>query len=223
MKANGLLAVFAVVLPVVACAGPANSVQRAQDRREIRADKARRYGDWRDLNRLQGVLAKLDAARASNNAAGLAAVDEELRALVARELGEDRVEVAQARAEVRRDNREVRSENRDLRHDIAMGKPGQAMNDLHDRRDDLRDRRDDIRDTQVAKADLNRTRAIARELNSLAGRYDAPSLNRKRALITDLIALAKVEVVQDRRELHEDRRELREDRRETREDRRNGR
>ncbi len=213
MKANRLLAVLAVVLPGVACAGPANSVQRAQDRHEIRTDKARRYDDWRDLNRLQGVLAKLDVARSNNNAAGLAAVDDELRTLVARELGEDRVEVAQAKAEVRRDNREVRSENREIRQDLAMGKPGQAMNDLHDRRDDIRDRRDDIRDAKVEKADLNRTRAIALELNSLAGRFDAPSLDRKRALITDLIALAKVEVVQDRRELREDRRELREDRR----------
>lgn len=223
MKTQGMLAVLVIAIPMAAGAGPSDRMQKAQDRREIRTDKAQRFDDWRDLNRLQGVLAKFDAARARQDFAGLNAAEAELRALIAREVSEGQAELAQAKAEVRRDTREVRSENRDVRNDLAQGKTGQAMNDIHDKRDDLRDRRDDIRDAKVERAELVRVRGIGVEMQTLAGRVDPWSLNRKRALIGELIDLSKREMAQDRREIHEDHRELREDRRETREDRRNGR
>ncbi len=58
------------------------------------------------------------------------------------------------------------------------------------------------------------------ELASLRGRRAPFELDRKRALIAELVGLARGEIAADRREIGEDRRELREDRRESRDDRR---
>ncbi len=64
---------------------------------------------------------------------------------------------------------------------------------------------------------------IAQELAALRRDLTPPALDRRRALVAELVALARGELASDRRELREDRRELREDRRETREDRREAR
>jgi hypothetical protein len=63
-----------------------------------------------------------------------------------------------------------------------------------------------------------RRRSIAQEYRGLMNRVDAPSLDRKRTLLVELIGIARAEVRQDKQETREDHKELREDRRETRED-----
>jgi hypothetical protein len=94
--------------------------------------------------------------------------------------------------------------------ELAAGKPGAAADD----------RRDDKRDTRVEAATHQTRKKISRELSILRGSRWPADMQRSRALIVELIQLAKQEVGQTRQELREDKRETREDKRETREDKR---
>jgi len=207
----------------VAQAQPAPAKDRremAQDRRELAQDRRETRDDWRDLKRLEGLLARFDAARAANDLAALGRLDAELRALAGMEVREGQKELARDVKEVRRDTREVRDERREARADVAQGRPVAAANDRRDLADDKRDRRDDVRDARVEAAQTNRAAQIGAQLQALAGRVDPASLDQRRGLHLQLIALAKAELKGDARERAEDRRELREDRQEKREDRR---
>lgn len=153
--------------------------EKRQDVREVRDDR-------RDLAELEDVLAQFDRARARRSEHQLAAVDSRLRALLREELHENRVELAKEKAEARRSERDVRhADNR------------------WERRESVREAREDRRDVRVASQMLEQRQRIARELASLAGRMHPTELNRKRALIVELIDLA-------RRELRESQKEVRE-------------
>lgn len=195
-------------------------LEKAKDRQELRQDARERRDDRHDAMKLETLLAQIDSARQRNDVAALARIDEELRALVQTEIAESKVELARDRAEVRADNRELRSDRREIRRDVRAKRPLALANDVHDKRDDRRDRRDDVRDARVEEASLARTQAIAAELSGLYGKQDAPSLDRKRTLVLELVSLGRAQRVQNVRERAEDKRELREDRRELREDRR---
>ncbi|NMO19817.1 hypothetical protein HPC49_03560 [Pyxidicoccus fallax] len=148
---------------------------------EVRHGVTQRSDDRMDVVELERVLARFDAARARrNNASELASVDHRLRELLRAELAESRVETAQARAEARRERGESRAENRD-----------------------------DVRDARAEAASLAARRSVARELNSLMGVRSQVQLNRKRALIVELVQLGKQELRADRQELREDRKDRR--------------
>jgi hypothetical protein len=100
------------------------------------------------------------------------------------------------RRERRESSREARDDRREMRH-----------------ADDAREYRDDRRDLAAERRMAARRDAIARELGSLRGRYTNRLVDRRRALTSELVELARAEIRQTRRELREDRRELREDRR----------
>ncbi|MBI5546184.1 MAG: hypothetical protein HY901_20025 [Deltaproteobacteria bacterium] len=212
-----LTAILLTSAVVQAQPGP-NSRERVEDRRELHQDRHEARDDIRDLRALEGLLAEFDAARARHDRRTLARIDERLRRQIRAELAEGRRELRDDRREVARDRQEVRSDRRELRHDEHGSHA--AADDRRDLRDDKRDLRDDQRDAAQERAALERTHQLLRELDALHGRFRPQSLERKRALIGELIHLARREVRQDKQELREDRHELREDRRETREDRR---
>lgn len=198
-----------------------NRVERAQDRKELRQDARQRLDDRMDVAKLEKALADFDQARAANQAAAMAGVDSHVMTLARQERAESGVEVAQKAAEVRRDGAEVRSDRREVVRDVRTGHTGgQLADDARDLRDDRRDRRDDRRDLGHELGAAGRRGDIAVEYKTLSGRMDAPSLDRRRALLVELIGIARAELAGDRQETREDRRERREDRRETREDRR---
>jgi len=218
---NGI--VCAVVLGTAASASAQPAMRRDQreinqDRRELRQDAAARRDDWRDLKRLEGALSRFDNARATSNAMELRWVDDEVRGLLSQELAEGRAELAKDKAEVRRDVREVRGDAREVRRDEFHGAGYREREDRRDMRDDRRDLHKDVQDVRAEKENLRRTWWIANEYDGLYGRMDPNALAQKRALITELIGLARQELRQDNREMREDRHELREDRREQRED-----
>jgi hypothetical protein len=158
------------------------------DRHELRQDGRERRDDRRDLRRLEDLLARFDRARARRDRGALAAVDRAVEDELAREWRETRVEMARDRQEIRRDVRDG----------------------------DRRDFRDDRRDAAVERGVAGRRGEIAQELRSLRGRFGPPALDRKRALLDELVGLARAELAQDRQEIREDRREGREDGRDPR-------
>lgn len=210
-----------LTLTVAATAHAQNRLERAQDRRELRQDARERRDDRRDAAKLVDLLRRFDALRAARDYAALTALDTEARDLVGAELRETRREWLKDTAEIHRDRAELGTDRRELARDAARGRgPAVKADDRRDLRDDRRDLRDDRADRRAEARDAARLDALERELAGLWGRVDEPSLDRKRALIQELIGLSVRELAQDRAERREDVRELREDRRETREDRR---
>lgn len=191
-----------------------------EDKREIEKDKKEINDDKNDLRSLQQLAADFDMARARGDHRALRALDERLKRHVNAELRESSRELRDDRREIKRDSREVRDDRRDLRRDEATGHHGREGHDRRDLHDDKTDLRDDVRDAEKEKAAKERFAALAREVADLAGRVDPPALDRKRAIIGEMLGRAHGEIREDHKELREDRRELREDRHETREDRR---
>jgi hypothetical protein len=194
-----------------------------QDAREIRQDGRQLNDDVRDARRMEVLLQAFDAARATRQPARIVEVDRRVQAAIEVELRESGRELAQKQGEAARSGREVGQERREVGRDIAAGRPGRAAGDVRDLRDDRRDARDDRRDVRQEAVSANRLQGIQREYNALAGRLDPRSVDRRRALIAELVQMQRHEAAGDVREQREDRRELHEDRRERREDRRPGR
>lgn len=210
-----------VVSQVAAAQAVRNAAERRRDRQDLRQDRRQLTDDRRDARQVHQLLVDYDAAIAANDAARLGGLDAAFRAHLAKEIGESRVESAQARQEVREDKRELRSDRRELRQDVALDRrPGVVADDARDLARDRANLADDRRDAARERLSRERLLAIQGQLGGLEGRFDPGSVQHKRALIAEVFGVAKAEVVRDREERREDRRELREDRRERREDRR---
>lgn len=217
MRTFFLLAVLSAVSAQAQVAR--DRAERGQDRREVRQDNREQVDDRRDRAKLVALLVRWDAARTRNDYGALTAMDTELRGLVGAEIRESRREWMRDSAEVARDRGEVGSDRRELGRDRARGAgPFVRADDRRDKRDDKADLRDDVRDRRAEGRNLVRLDGIERELGQLWGRVDEKSLDKKRGLTRELLAMSSAELAGDRAEKREDHRELREDRRETRED-----
>jgi hypothetical protein len=192
----------------------------AQDRREIAQDKRQINDDARDARRFTLLLRELDGLRAAGNLPGVSAVEQRVLAALDDELREANRETAQKSAEATRSAGEVRRDRREVAGDVARGRPGRAADDVRDLNRDRRNLADDRRDLAIEVAQGQRVQAIRTEYAALAGRMEPASLDRKRALLAEVVGLQRAEVRNGVQELREDRRERREDRRELREDRR---
>lgn len=171
---------------LVACSAlPARGDDLAHDRRDLRRDRRALDDDRRDLARLERLHADLDQALARQDLRWVASIDDALQRELAVERRETAHEANQERQELRRDARER----------------------------DARAYREDRRDYRAEAGIANRRGQIASELASLRGRYGPGELHRRRALLAELVRLARGELRGDVQELREDRRELREDRR----------
>lgn len=196
---KALVMALAVVGSVAAPAARAqhnvgrDRMERAQDRHEMRQDVRQVRDDRMDLAQLEAVLAEFDRIRASRQLGLMAGLDSRVMGLMREEAYESRQEGYQKAGEVRRETAEVYRDGM--------------------RRDDRRDARDDRRDLNQEMGQSMRRRQIAQEYRGLMGRADPMSLNRKRALLSELVSIARQELRGSRQELREDRRELREDRR----------
>ncbi|HEY8206950.1 MAG TPA: hypothetical protein VIG99_05695 [Myxococcaceae bacterium] len=193
-------------------------MEKAQDRQEMRQDGRQAMDDRLDVAKLEATLAELDRVRSRPRPMEVAMVDRKAMELMRAEAMESRMEMAQKAGEVRKDNAELRSDHREVRQDTGMGMPVKAANDTRDLRDDRRDKRDDQRDLAKEQIQASRRHQIAVEYRGLVNRIDRPSMDRKRALLVELIGIARTEVRGDHQEMREDHREMREDRREIRED-----
>jgi hypothetical protein len=213
---------FALLTALVAlsCAAQPvrNTVERANDRKDLRQDRRQTADDKQDAARADAWLREYDAARASGDVGRIAAAEAAFTQYIASELAESARELGQAKQEVREDNREVRGDRRELGRDV--GRPVRAADDARDLRRDQVNRADDRGDVRKEAAARLRLQAIQAELAGLNGKLDPGSLAAKRARYAEVTALAKNELRRDVQEHSEDKRELREDRRETREDRR---
>ena len=216
------LMVVAVLLSQAAFAQAVrNGIERAKDRQDLRQDRRQGADDRMGLAKAQQLLADYDRAIAANTPGQLGAIDAAFNRHIAQEIAESRVESVQARKEVREDKRELRSDRREIRGEVATGRRAAVVaDDVHDKNRDRRNTADDRVDAAKERLSRERLEAIAAQTSSLAGRFDAVSVQQKRALYAQVIGVAVNEIRRDNQENREDHRELREDRRETREDRR---
>ena len=221
---KSLLAAVSVCLAfsTAANAQPArNNLERANDRRELRQNTREAHDDRADKARVSAVIAQFDAARAVNDVSALASIDAQVSHLLALEQRETGAELRRDVAEVRQGQRELASDRREIvGNNVHRAGPAVRADDRRDLRDDRRDLHDDRRDAAREAGKAGRLSALASDWASLRGRADPLSLDRKRAILSELNGFARQELAENRQEAREDRRELREDRRETREDRR---
>ncbi|MEL6347211.1 MAG: hypothetical protein AAFV53_29115 [Myxococcota bacterium] len=179
----------------IAQAGPSpreaaiNSRQTVDDRADLRDNS-------RDYAVLASAVDDWHGAWQANNRSAERDADVRIFQWVKRELADDRSDVNEA-------NREL---NQSRRESVGSG-----PNDQYDRRDDRRDRNQQV-------ADMNRTRAIAAELNAMqpafaSGTASVADYNRKSALLREAQQMALREVREDKEEVRENRRERIEDRR----------
>lgn len=201
------IAAGAAVRPPAAALADQNVRERAQDRAQIRSDRAELSRDVADVRRLERLLWRLDDARRRFDEPVERRVRQEIHAFLAREMGD-------AKQQVAKDCREARQSARELRRDRRRGRPGW---------DDRRDLRDDVWDLATSKGRLAREREIIFELHALQPRIshnDRAAEGRERELFQEFLNIARRDAAATGRELGEDRRELTEDRREHREERR---
>ena len=170
---------------------PAREV--AHDKREVAKDLRERREDIRDIKVLEVLAADFESARARWDLRALLVIDERVRRVAATELAQDK-------AELQRDSREVQ-------HDIHEARPVTAGDD---RREKVRE---DVRDVRADRAFMEKHAQVLRDLDALYGRMDAPSLDQKRALMGELIGLARAELRKDTHDLRQDAKELHEERR----------
>lgn len=240
MKASSLLLSMALVVGMAAGTFAddtwRNAVEKHQDRKDIRQDRAALADDQADLDRLSDLIIEYNSLVSAG--AGQSDLDQ-VRASIAvelrRDLAENAYQTKDARKETAESRRELRSDRREVRDDRQEAVAGTATpREKHELRDDRRDKRDDRRDLRDDKADLaratellNAKRRVASELRDIQAEIDRTGdsdllRTRQAELLNEYLTLSNEEIALGLRERTEDRRELLEDRRETREDRRQG-
>ena len=195
---------LAVALGVAGVWAPAladqNARERAQDRAQIRGDRAELGRDVAEVRHLERLLWRLDDARRRFDEPAERRIRKKIRRFLARE-------TMDAKQQVAKDQREVKESAHELRHDRKHDRPGG---------DDRRDLRDDARDLASSQARLAREKQILIELRALMPRIranDTAAEVRERELFQEFLNTAKRDAAATGRELKEDRGELREDRR----------
>lgn len=218
---RSVLLVAVLISQAAAAQALRNAVEKARDRQDLRQDRRQLADDRWDAARAAKMLAEYDQAMAAGNALKLGQLDGAFKLHLEREIAESKVESAQARQEIREDKAELRSDRRELRQDVALNRrPGVVVDDAKDKARDRANLADDRADAVKERVSRERLLAIQGQLAGLTGKFDAPSVQQKRALYAEVLGNALNELARDKQERREDRRELREDRKETREDRR---
>lgn len=137
----------------------------------------------------------------------------------------NRIERGRDRQELGQDKRQLKDDRRDAARTLGMlgdYDAAAAANDVprlgaldvafnEQLNQELAESSRDAAKERLSKARLLELQA---QLAAFAGRFDPPTISRKRALYGEVLGLAFNELKRDKRELREDRRETREDRRE---------
>jgi hypothetical protein len=203
-----LALLLTLTAPALAAAGP-DRHERGRDHQELQGDRQGLRDDLRDAERAGWLLQEFDRARATRDRRGMAEVEARVAQALEDELREADREVREAAREARQSDRELRDERGEVLGDLRRDQPGRLA-------DDRRDRRDLMREADYRE----RVLAVRGEWSQLRGSLRRVALDRKHALLEELVRLSRFEIRASEDELREDRGELREDRREWREDRR---
>ena len=211
--------VVAVLLPAPRVgAKERRAEETSQNAAEALDDHRDTWDDRRDLNRLVWIIDDWTRAVELRDKALEMDADAALVSWISHELAESRHEVDEAKHEVDSSRQEVSKERFDTRRARWRGRRGVSGRGGHEVRDDARDLVDDKRDLQQAEVDLDRTRAIATELQATQYRFadgtaSAGLYAQKRKLLEELRSMTVAELGSDFEEAVEDRGERKEDRR----------
>ncbi len=221
MTRTARLLLLTLAVPTFAAAGELgrDHQELRRDRAEIRGEKAALADDVRDVKHVEALLREFDRARGARDLRALRAVEQRVARALKDEHREANRESRQAQGELRQSRQETIQERREVLGDAAQPRPARHADDRRDLRDDLRDQRDDRAD--LVREERYRKRIAALRAQWVSRLHDRSRLamNQKRAMLQEVVELARAEVRATAVELQEDRAERREDRRELREDR----
>ncbi len=194
MTRTALAACLALAFP--ALAGAATSAAR----KDLREDRRQLRDDLRDAKQARRLLADFDRAAGSGGRHALAAVEARVERALEVEAREARVEAGEAAHRLREDS-------------LDAGQPGwrPAPGAVDQRRDQLAEARDRVNDRRdlILEADYrNRISAIRDEWQSLRGHRERKHMQRKHALLVEVVRLSRLEIRKDLHEIHEDRERL---------------
>jgi len=139
---------------------------------QIRTQDGTRLEDLRSLERLEAIASRFDAARAAKDERALGAVNDELRRAAA---GEMKI----MKAEERRRTREERANPQELSLSIMVDRPGDGGEARPD-------------PAEAAARAQERRQEIALRLRHLGDSMEPADLDRERAMIGELIDLARL-------------------------------
>jgi len=182
--------------------GQAQGAEVRHDQRELGRDQAEVADDVRDLRWAETLRARFDEAWRRADWRRLQRLEDGVLRYLAQERRDARADLAHDAGEASRDAAGLQQERREGDRHEAREEAGR----LH------RDRREAQRDQAV----LHRLEDLERRFAGLRGLTDRGAMERKRAIIDDLVRMARNELRHDERGRREDRRELREDLRDTR-------
>lgn len=151
------------------------------------------YREWRDMKHMEELLVRFDGARARRDRAAQRNIDQEVAVALRTEIDETRRELGQALGEVRKERGEIRA-------DMAAGQHAEA-------REDKRDLQDAKWDVARERAQLVKLEKLSRDWERIRDRRSSVQVRRKRAILVELLEMAKMEVREDRREMREERRD----------------
>jgi hypothetical protein len=170
---------------------PQDRTEAMRERTSARMDSRSRRDDLRDLARIKAIAARYDAARAAHDDDALVTVRAEMRTAALNEIEEGRVEAARLRAEVAQDGDKAPSDRHGSVQVASMD--GGVVPDRVSRHDDTRGA------APRAKEETRRLQ-IAGELRDMPASMDEAHFGRERALLSELVTLAKPEKPRDVRE-----------------------
>lgn len=177
--------ILAGCLPALAQAPP-KQIESTQPQHSAQTDRSARRADLRDVAKLNELARRHDAARSSRDKNAMSLVRSELRSCAMIELQKVGTETVRASADVSRDGAEIRSDHRRVIESASLsGHP--ALDEQP--RDEARDRRNDVPQLTVQDRRLE----IAAELRNMPVTTNDGQNVHERALIGELINLAKVD------------------------------
>ena len=190
-----------LALPAAAGAEPFPPPPPPHEHHELAQGRRELHDDLRDAERADWLLREYDKAlglRGQRGREQVARVEDRVALALEDEVREAGQEAGHAEAELRRDRHEVRDDRPDLGEDPARGGPGFEERRAH------QELRDDRRAAMMRADYLDRISAIRAEWARLEGDRRPRAVDRKRALLAEVVRLARFELREDRRELRED-------------------
>jgi hypothetical protein len=178
---------------VAAAQVAADRAQASSDRRAATSASERSH-DLRDVATLQSIRTRFDAARKGKDTAALRVVRGEFRTLAMKEKAEGRGQVSSGGTDARPGAASPEGTRREIAT-ASMAEPSPASASSRGEPSAGQDR-----DAAVAAKILMRRQEIVMDLRNLGGGTNAATLDHERALMDELILLAKAEASPARRE-----------------------
>lgn len=194
-----------------------DNIERHQNKQEKRDDIRESKDDKKDLRALKEILDRFELSRAKRNIVTLKSVDNDISVFLNKEFIENKKEILEEKHEVSKGFQEIVGDQKEHVSNIGSHKPIAKAKDIKDSKDDRKDLEDDKRDLANERREQSLVHSIKKDWDMLYGRYDEASLQRKRAIILQLIDLSIEEKQDNRQERKEDKRERFEDKKERRE------